>query len=320
MNILELIEKANKGGKTAFAFELLPPLKGDGLGKIFNAIDNLMEFNPVYINVTYHREDVKYVEHKDGLLEKRVVRRRPSTVGVSAAINRKYGVEVVPHLICGGNSRYDIEDALIDMDFLGINNVLALRGDSLKGERVFVPHVDGHSYANELVEQIANMNKGLFIDGEVKECHHSKFCVGVAGYPEKHAEAPNPQKDMLNLKTKIDAGASYIVTQMCFDNSKIFKFIEDCRAVGINVPIIPGIKPISTKAHLSLLPQTFHVDIPNELVAEVEKCSNNVEVREVGVQWAIKQSLELKEYGVPALHYYSMGNTDNIAKIAKAVF
>ncbi|MFI3239104.1 MAG: methylenetetrahydrofolate reductase [Bacteroidales bacterium] len=320
MNILELINRATESGKTAFAFELLPPLKGDGLGKVYDAIDNLMEFNPIYINVTYHREDVKYVEHKDGLLEKRITRRRPSTVGVSAAINRKYGVEVVPHLICGGNSRYDIEDALIDMDFLGINNVLALRGDSLKGERVFSPHVNGHSYANELVAQITDMNNGIFIDGEVKECHHSKFCVGVAGYPEKHAEAPNPKKDMLNLKAKIDAGASYIVTQMCFDNSKIFKFIEDCRAVGITVPIVPGIKPISTKAHLSLLPQTFHVDIPEELVREVEKCKNNIEVREVGVQWAIRQSKELKDYGIPVLHYYSMGNTDNIAKIARAIF
>lgn len=320
MKITDIIKEAQKTNKTCFAFELLPPLKGDGLGRVFDAIDPLMEFNPSYINVTYHREDVKYVEHSSGLLEKRIVRRRPGTVGVSAAIMRKYNVEVVPHIICGGLSKYDIEDALIDMDFLGINNVLALRGDSLKGEHNFTAHCDGHSYASELVEQIMDMNKGVFIDGEVDECHHSEFCVGVAGYPEKHSGAPNMQKDIEHLKAKVDAGASYIITQMSFDNNKIFGFVEECRKAGINVPIIPGIKPISTKSHLSLLPQVFHVDLPYELVSEVEKCKNNSQVREVGVEWAIMQAKELKESGLPVLHFYSMGKTDNIAKIAKAVF
>lgn len=320
MQIIDIINQAIEAKQTRFAFELLPPLKGDGLTNVFEAIDPLMQFNPAYINVTYHREDVKYIEHQDGLLEKRIVRRRPGTVGVSAAIMKRYNVEVVPHLICGGLSRYDIEDALIDMDFLGINNVLALRGDNLKGERGFHTHNQGHSNASELVAQINDMNNGIFIDGEVTLCHHSQFCVGVAGYPEKHAEAPNAQNDLQYLKAKVDAGASYVITQMSFDNKKIFAFIENCRKAGINVPIIPGIKPISTKSHLSLLPQTFHVDLPQDLVAEVEKCTNNKQVRQIGVEWAIEQARELKQAGIPVLHFYSMGKTDNIEKIAKAIF
>ncbi|MFI3330441.1 MAG: methylenetetrahydrofolate reductase [Rikenellaceae bacterium] len=320
MQIIDIINKAEKENKTCFAFELLPPLKGDGLANVYQAIDPLMEFNPSYINVTYHREDVKYVEHPNGLLEKRIVRHRPGTVGTSAAIMKKYGVEVVPHLICGGLSRYDIEDALIDMDFLGINNVLALRGDCLQGEKVFNAHAQGHKHAHELVSQISDMNKGIFIDGEVKDSHHSKFCIGVAGYPEKHSESPNFKNDLNYLKKKVDAGASYIITQMSFDNKKILSFIKDCRAIGINVPIIPGIKPLSTKSHLNLLPQIFHVDLPEELVIEANKCTDNKAVRQLGVEWAIAQSKELMSAGVPVLHYYSMGKTDNIAKIAKAVF
>lgn len=320
MQVIDIINQATEDGKTRFAFELLPPLKGAGVSGVFEAIDPLIEFDPAYINVTYHREDVKYVEREDGLLEKRIVRRRPGTVGISAAIMKRYGVEVVPHLICGGMSKYDIEDALIDMDFLGIHNVLALRGDNLRGEHVFRPHPDGHRNATELVRQIADMNRGIFIDHEVEVCAHSKFCIGVAGYPEKHAEAANRETGLKHLKAKVDAGASYIVTQMSFDNSKIFDFIRDCREMGINVPIIPGIKPFSTKAQLSMLPQVFHVDLPQELVAEVEKCKDNGQVREVGVEWAIAQARELKKAGVPVLHFYTMGKTDNMQKIARAIF
>lgn len=320
MQIIEVINGALKAGNTRFAFELLPPLKGDGTGRVFEAIDPLMEFNPAYINVTYHREDVKYIEQKGGLLEKRIVRKRPGTVGISAAIMKRYGVEVVPHLICGGLSKYDIEDALIDMDFLGMNNVLALRGDNMKGEHTFRPHESGHLHAVDLVSQIVAMNNGIFIDGEVDECHHSQFCVGIAGYPEKHAEAPNSESDIRYLKQKVDAGASYIITQMSFDNSKIFSFIERCRAAGINVPIIPGIKPISTKNHLTMLPQIFHVDLPQALVCEVEKCADNRAVREVGIEWAIAQAQELKKAGLPVLHFYTMGKTDNMVKIARSVF
>jgi methylenetetrahydrofolate reductase (NADPH) len=320
MHVTDLIDRALAEGATRFAFELLPPLKGDGTRTVFDAIDPLVEFDPAYVNVTYHREDVKYVEKAGGLLERRVVRRRPGTVGISAAIMKRYGVEAVPHLICGGQSRYDIEDALIDMDFLGVHNVLALRGDNMKGERGFTPHPAGHANADALVRQIADMNNGVFVDGEVEQCHHSQFCVGVAGYPEKHSESPNPESDLRYLKAKVDAGAGYIVTQMSFDNRRIFDFIERCRAAGITVPIIPGIKPLSTRAQLSLLPQTFHVDLPQELVAEVEKCRDNRDVRRVGVEWAIGQARELKAAGVPVIHFYTMGKTDNVRDIAREVF
>lgn len=320
MQVIDIINNALDDGRTRFTFELLPPLKGDGTKTVFDAIDPLMEFDPAYINVTYHREDVKYVERADGLLEKRIVRRRPGTVGISAAIMKRYGVEAVPHLICGGLSKYDIEDSLIDMDFLGVHNVLALRGDNMKGERAFTPHPEGHGNAAELVRQISDMNRGVFVDGEVEECHHSRFCIGVAGYPEKHTEAPNIEHDIRALKEKVDAGASYIVTQMSFDNRKILDFIDRCRAAGIGVPIVPGIKPLSTKSQLTMLPQVFHVDLPEELVAEVERCGDNRQVREVGVEWAIMQGKELKAAGLPVLHFYTMGKTDNMYKIAKQLF
>ena len=320
MHVIDIINESTAAGRTRFAIELLPPLKGDGTHGVYEAIDPLVRFDPAYINVTYHREDVKLVEQPGGLLEKRIVRRRPGTVGISAAIMKRYGIEAVPHLICGGISKYDIEDALIDMDFLGMHNVLALRGDNLKGEHIFTPHPDGHRYASELVGQISDMNNGIFVDGEVDECHHSQFCIGVAGYPEKHSESPNMEKDMLNLKRKVDAGASYIVTQMCFDNARIFAFMDRCKAAGINVPVIPGLKPLSTKSQLSMLPRIFNVDIPDRLVGMVEKCGNNEQVREVGVQWAIEQSRELIERGVPIIHFYTMGKTDNIARIAEAIF
>lgn len=320
MHITEIISQAEQSGRTRFAFELLPPLKGDGTQGVFEAIDPLMEFDPAYINVTYHREDVKYVEKGGGLLERRIVRRRPGTVGISGAIMKRYGVEVVPHLICGGLSKYDIEDSLIDLDFLGINNVLALRGDNLKGEHTFRADPHGHTHASELVEQIESMNRGQFIDGEVTPCHNSHFCVGVAGYPEKHAEAPNMDNDIKYLKAKVEAGAKYIVTQMSFDNSRILRFIEMARAAGITVPIIPGIKPFSTKAQLTLLPQIFHVDLPEELVQGVQSCKDNAAVREFGVEWAIKQGRELKAAGIPVLHFYTMGKTDNMVKIARALF
>ncbi len=320
MQVTEVIKEAQNAGKTKFSFELLPPLKGDGTEGIFAAIDPLMEFDPAYVNVTYHREDVKYVEHADGTLEKRVVRRRPGTVGIAAAIMMRYGVDVVPHIICGGLSKYDIEDALIDMDFLGIHNVLALRGDNRRGEHTFSAHPEGHAHACDLVRQIAGMNSGVFVDGEVEKCHHSRFCVGVAGYPEKHAESPNAETDLKFLKEKVNAGAEYIVTQMCFDNRKMFDFIDRCRAAGISIPIVPGIKPFSTKAQLTMLPQIFHVDLPQELVSEVEKCRDNKQVRQVGVEWAIMQSRELKAAGLPMIHFYTMGKTDNMYKIAKEIF
>lgn len=320
MKIIDIISKARDEGKCRFTFELLPPLKGDGTEAVFEAIDTLMPLCPAYINVTFHREDVKYTQRADGLLEKHLVRHRPGTVGISAAIMKRYGVEAVPHLICGGLTRYDIEDSLIDMDFLGMNNVLILRGDCRKGEQRFSPFPQGHAYASDLVKQVADMNRGVYIDSEGKSGHHTDFCIGVAGYPEKHAESPNPAACIDYLKRKVDAGAEYIVTQMSFDNDRILGFIDRCRAAGITVPIIPGIKPIATKKHLAVLPQTFHVDLPEDLVKAVETCRDNAQVREAGVEWAAMQAAGLKKAGLPVIHFYSMGRTDNIAKIVERVF
>ncbi len=321
MNATEIIHSALAQGKTRFAFELLPPLKGDGMSGIFAAIDPLMEFDPAYINVTFHREVLKQTHRPDGTTERHVVRRRPGTVGISAAIRRKYDVETVPHLICGGLSRYDIEDALIDMDFLGLHSVLALRGDKSQNEERFVPHPQGHAHAAGLVQQIVGMNRGEFVDGEVEVCHHSRFSVGVAGYPETHPDATAPDDDLLRLKEKVDAGADYIVTQLFYDNTRFFDFVRRCREAGIEVPIIPGIKPLATVRHLELLPATFGCRIPEELRHEVLAHRDNKEaVRQIGTEWAITQSRELKAAGVPVLHYYPMGKAENIVEIAKTVF
>lgn len=307
-------------GRTLFAFELLPPLKGQNIESIYSAIDTLREFSPSYINVTYHREEIKLVEREGGLLERRVVRKRPGTVGISAAIQARYSIDVVPHLICGGFSADETEDALIEMNFLGIDNVLALRGDNMRGEHTFRPHEGGHCHASELVSQIASMNRGEYLSGEVEHCAPTDFCIGVAGYPEKHAESPNVKSDIARLKEKVDAGANYIVTQMFFDNSRFFSFVNECRAAGIEVPVIPGLKPFSTKAQLSLLPQVFGVNIPEELASAVDKAPDNAHVRNIGIEWAVGQCRELIKAGVPALHFYSMGRPDNIAAIASRVF
>lgn len=317
--IMKITEKFTPG-KTLFGFELLPPLKGDNIDTIFETIDSLRVFDPSYVNVTYHREEIKLIERKDGLLERRTIRKRPGTVGIAAAILARYGLDVVPHLICGGFSKYDTEDALIDLSFLGIDNVLALRGDNVHGERTFTPSANGHSHARELVEQIVAMNQGNYLDSEMQITKATNFCIGVAGYPEKHAEAANPGSDIAHLKAKIEAGADYVVTQMFFNNAKYFEFVDQCRAAGITVPIIPGLKPFSTQKQLSLLPQIFHVDLPEDLVRAVEGCSNNAAVREVGIEWTTQQCRELKAAGVPTLHFYTMGKADNIEAIAKAIF
>ena len=318
MNVLDIIRETSARETTRFSFELLPPLKGDGTRSVFTTIEALREFDPAFINVTFHRESIKETLTPDGHIEWHRMRRRPGTVGISAAIRDRFGIEVVPHLICGGLSRYDIEDALIDMDFLGLHNVLALRGDKSQNEKRFMPHPQGHSHAVDLVRQIADMNRGKFIDGEVEECHHSKFSIGVAGYPEVHAEARDITSDIIRLKDKIDAGAEYVVTQMFFDNRKYFDFVRRCREAGIGVPIIPGIKPISTLRHLEILPETFGVELPEELVREAK--AHPDDVREVGTEWAIAQSRELMAAGVPVLHYYTMSRTTNIQKIVNTIF
>ncbi len=321
MNVLDIIRAAAAKGSARFSFELLPPLKGDGTQGVFTTVEALRVFDPAFINVTFHRESIKQSVTDDGHIEWHKVRRRPGTVGISAAIRDRFGIEVVPHLICGGLSRYDIEDALIDMDFLGLHNVLALRGDCGPNERHFMPHPQGHSHAVDLVRQIAAMNRGEFVDGEVEVCHHSKFSVGVAGYPEKHADARDAAGDLRHLREKVDAGADYVMTQICYDAEKILAFIRRCREIGISVPIIPGIKPLSTLRQLTLLPETFAIELPEALRHEVEKHAGQPDtIRQIGVEWAVAQCRKLKAAGIPVIHFYTMGRAENVRQIIKEVF
>jgi methylenetetrahydrofolate reductase (NADPH) len=318
MRVLEAIERSK--GKTLFTIEILPPEKGADIKSIYDHIDPLMEFDPKFIEVTYHREEVKFREYTDGRIEKKVLRKRPGTVGISAAIKYKYKVEVVPHIICGGFTKEETENGLIDLHFLGIENVLAVRGDNLPGDKYFRPTKGGHVYTSDLIRQVINLNRGIYLDEELQNVHPTDFSIGVAGYPEKHVEAPNMQTDIKFLKEKVDAGADYIVTQMFFDNTKYFEFVDLCRKAGIDVPIIPGLKPISTKKQLSTLPRAFNISIPEPLQKEIDKCRDNGEVRQIGIEWAIEQSKELASKGAPVLHYYTMGRSDNIQEIARAVF
>ena len=317
MKVTEHIEKASG---TLFSFEVLPSLKGRDIQDLYNGIEPLLEFNPSFINVTYHREEFIYKKLNNGLHEKIHARKRPGTVSICAAIKNKYGVDTVPHLICGGFTCDDTELALIDMHYLGMDNVLALRGDSVKGDSHFIPEKGGHAYASTLVSQISEMNKGHYLDDEIVEGIPTDFCIGVAGYPEKHFEAQNLKTDLKHLKEKVDAGAHYIVTQMFFDNRKFFAFTDACRKAGINVPIIPGIKPITTLKHISFLPKTFHIDMPEALADELEKCKNNEQVMQVGIEWGIQQSKELIAAGVPCIHYYTMGKSEAVKRIVKGAY
>jgi len=305
--------------ETLFSIEILPPLKGKSIQSIYDGIDPLMEFKPPFVNVTYHREEYIYKERERGLLEKIAIRKRPGTVGICAAIMNKYQVDAVPHLICGGFSKEETENALIDLQFLGIDNVLALRGDSIKTESTFRPHEDGHEFAVDLIKQIKGMNEGNYIMDDV-QLAPTDFCIGAAGYPEKHFEAMNLTTDLQYLKAKVDAGAEYIVTQMFFDNSKYFDFVEACRSIGINVPIIPGLKPIKNLSHISFLPKFFHIDYPEDLSKELLKCKDNKQVEQLGIEWGVTQSKELKAANVPCIHYYSMGNSHSVQSIAKEIF
>jgi methylenetetrahydrofolate reductase (NADPH) len=316
MKVTDHIEQANG---TLFSFEILPPLKGKSIQSIYEGIDPLMEFKPKFVNVTYHREEFIYKERENGLLEKIAIRKRPGTVGICAAIMNKYDVDAIPHLICGGFSKEETENALIDLQFLGIDNVLALRGDSIKTESSFRPHKEGHEFAVDLIHQISDMNNGNYMMDDV-QLEPTNFCIGAAGYPEKHFEAMNLETDLLNVKRKVNAGASYIVTQMFFDNSKFFRFVDACRNAGITVPIIPGVKPVKTLTHISFLPKFFHIDYPIELSTELLKCKDNKDVEQVGIEWGIQQSKELKAHGVPCIHYYTMSNSTSVQKIAREVF
>ena len=317
---MSVIEKIRSAKGTLFTFELLPPLKGHSIERVYATIDRLMEFSPAYINFTSHRNETVYRERPDGLVEKRVVRKRPGTFALAAAVKYKYNIPVVPHVLCGGFTKEETENVLIEMNFLGINDVLALRGDPQRGSRSFIPEKEGHSNTWELVQQIVDMNNGKYLEESLQDTAPASFCIGVAGYPEKHFEAPNRQVDLENLKVKVEAGASYIVTQMFFDNRKFYRFRDECRSMGIGVPIIAGIKPISAVNDINLLPQTFHIDMPNDLVAALRKCKTDNEAREVGIEWAVQQSKDLIAEGVPGIHYYTLGRSDNVARIVKAAF
>lgn len=314
---MKVIDHVNQATKPLVSFEILPPLKGKGIQSLYNHLDPLMEFKPAYINVTYHRSEHVFKKKADGTFEKVVVRKRPGTESICAAIMNKYNVDTVPHLICGGFGINETEDALINLNYLGIDNVLVLRGDAAKNEASFEPEPEGHQYAIDLLKQVNNLNAGVYLEEELKNTTKTKFCIGVAGYPEKHFEAPNMDSDLRYLKQKVDAGADYIVTQMFFDNSKYFSFVNACREAGINVPIIPGLKPIYTRKQLTVLPKIFHIDLPATLCNEVNKCKTDEEVEEVGTEWLLQQSRELYKAGVPVLHYYTLGRPGIVCNVVK---
>jgi len=317
MKVIDIIKKSEK---TVFSFELLPPLKGNDAGTIYRTIEQLTDFDPKYINITTHRDELKLKELPDGSIRKSVIRKRPGTVAIAASIQYRYGIPVVPHILCGGFSKSETEYVLIDLNFLGIQNVLALRGDPAKNPFISHSEKDEHSHADELVTQIVNLKKGIYLDQDLKNNKPLDFCIGVAGYPEKHFEAPNMEQDLAYLKQKVDAGADYIVTQMFFDNSVYYNFVKKCRSIGINVPIIPGLKPIHMKNQLTVLPKIFSIDLPLDLSKELAKCKNNEDARHVGTEWAIHQARELISNKAPSLHIYTYGISDNVREIVKAVF
>jgi methylenetetrahydrofolate reductase (NADPH) len=316
---MKVIDHIRQASNTLISFEILPPLKGKTINSIYEHLDPLMEFKPAFINVTYHRSEHVFKKKADGTFEKVEVRKRPGTVGICAALMNHYKVDAVPHLICGGFNKRETEDALIDLHFIGVDNVLVLRGDAAKNETVFEPEQGGNMYALDLLKQVANLNNGIYLEEDIRDGFRTNFCIGVAGYPEKHFEAPNLQTDLAFLKAKVAAGADYIVTQMFFDNQKYFDFVKRCRENGINIPIIPGLKPITNKKQLSVIPRTFHVDIPDDLSNEIMNCKTDTEVEKVGTEWLILQSKELKKQGVPVLHYYTLGKPKVIWNAVKEI-
>lgn len=314
MKVTKHIENAKE---TLISFEILPPLKGKSIQSIYNHLDPLMEFKPSWINVTYHRSEITYKRKADGNFEQIEVRKRPGTVGICAALMNHYKIDAVPHMICGGFTKRETEDALLDLNYLGINNMLALRGDAAKNESSFTAEPEGNQYALDLLKQAIDLNNGKYIDDDIINGGKTDYCIGVAGYPEKHFEAPNLKIDLERLKQKIDAGAHYIMTQMFFDNSKFFAFVNECRNAGINVPIIPGLKPITSKKQLSFLPRVFHVDIPSDLSKAILECKNDADCEKIGTEWLVQQSKELRQNGAPVLHYYTLGKSSTFYNVVK---
>ncbi len=317
---MKVIDIINNAKSTVFSFELLPPLKGNDISRLYQTIESLTEFDPKYINITTHRDEIEFKELSDGTIVKQTVRKRPGTVAIAASIQHKYGIPVVPHILCGGFTKSETEHVLIDLNFLGIENVLALRGDGLKTQHVFKPEENGHSNAVELVHQIKDLQNGKYLDKDLKNNNQLDFCIGVAGYPEKHFESPNIDLDLGYLKQKVDAGADYIVTQMFFDNQVYYDFVDKCRKTGITVPIIPGVKPINLKNQLTVLPKIFSIDLPSELASELSKCKNNDDARRVGTEWAIFQAKDLIAHNAPSIHIYTYGISDNVKEIVKTAF
>ncbi len=317
MRVIDLI---NSNEKTAFSFEILPPLKGTGIDKLYRDIDELLEFDPKYINITTHRSEYVYKDLGNGMFQRNRLRRRPGTVAVAAAIQNKYNITVVPHILCSGFSREETEYVLLDLQFLGITDLLVLRGDKAKHEASFKADENGYLHALELEEQINSFNKGIFVDGSEMKVTNTPFSYGVACYPEKHEEAPNLETDIYWLKKKVEMGAEYAVTQLFFDNKKYFDFVDKAKAAGINVPIIPGIKPFKRLAQLSVIPKTFKVDLPEDLTKELAKCKSDADAQQVGIEWCIEQSRELIAHGVPSIHFYSIGAIDSIKEVAKVIY
>ncbi len=315
---MSVVEKIKGAKSTAFSFELLPPLKGNGIETVYKTIDTLREFDPKYINITTHRSELVFKQNTQGLFEQVSERHRPGTVAIAAVIQNKYKISVVPHIICSGFSREETEYALIDLQFLGITDLLLLRGDKAKHERDFAP--TGHKNATELQLQVNDFNTGTFLDGAQMKFPVTPFSYGMACYPEKHEEAPNLDSDLFYAKQKVDAGAQYLVTQMFFDNQKYYDFVAKCRAIGINVPIIPGIKPITLINQLTVLPKIFHTDIPEPFAVELRKCKSDAEALEVGVEWCTQQAKDLIANDVKSIHFYSMMATQSVKRVAKEVF
>ncbi|MDR1004301.1 MAG: methylenetetrahydrofolate reductase [NAD(P)H] [Prevotellaceae bacterium] len=317
---MKIIDLIHSNEKTAFSFEILPPLKGTGIEKLYETIDILREFDPKYINITTHRSEYVYKDLGNGLYRRDRLRRRPGTVAVAAAIQNRYNLTVVPHLLCSGFTREETEYVLLDLQFLGITDLLVLRGDKARHETVFTPEGDGYHHAIELQDQINRFNQGIFVDGSEMKITATPFSYGVACYPEKHEEAPNIETDIYWLKRKVEAGAEYAVTQLFYDNRSYFDFVERVRKEGINVPVLPGIKPLRKRSQLSLLPKTFKVDIPEPLAQAVEKCRDDSEVAQVGIEWCVQQCRELMRHGVPSIHFYSIGAVESIREVARQIY
>ena len=317
MKVIDLIHSHQK---TASSFEILPPLKGTGIDKLFNTIDTLREFDPKYINITTHRSEYVYTDLGNGLFQRNRQRRRPGTVAVAAAIQNKYNITAVPHLLCSGFTREETEYVLLDLQFLNITDLLVLRGDKAKHESSFIAEKDGYPHAIELQEQINSFNQGIFVDGSEMKATQTPFSYGVACYPEKHEESPNLESDIYWLKKKVEAGAEYAVTQLFYDNKKYFDFVRRAKEAGVNIPIIPGIKPFKKLSQLNMIPKTFKVDFPEELVKEIGKCKNDTDAQQVGIEWCVNQCRELIAHDVPSIHFYTISAVDSIKEVAKQIY